>query len=118
MGVDELVGNQLEESAIEIHACMIVASSIQRKRYRNSPRVHCNAHMSSGDLRKYCSPPPNAKPLLGTAMESLSLSARAYDRILKGGRTIADLDGSHGIEERHLAEAIHYYHSLDRKEVR
>ena len=114
LSVEELIAERLEESSAEIRLRVIAARAIQRERYRNSPGIHCNAHMSSGDLRRYCSPPPLAKTLLRNAVESLGLSARAYDRILKVGRTIADLESCDTIEERHLAEAIHY-RSLDRR---
>ncbi len=114
LGVEEMISERLEESSADIRSRVMVAREIQRERFKNSTGVHCNAHMSSGDLRRYCTPPPLAKALLRTAVESLGLSARAYDRILKVGRTIADLEGSESINERHLAEAIHY-RSLDRR---
>jgi magnesium chelatase family protein len=113
LGVDELIADRLEESSGAIRQRVIAARAIQRERFQSSPGVHCNAHMSSGDLRRFCSPPPLARALLRTAVESLGLSARAYDRILKVSRTIADLEGCGTIGEGHLAEAIHY-RSLDR----
>ena len=114
LGVDELIAERLEESSANIRERVGAARAIQRERFRNSPGIHCNAHMSSGDLRKFCTPPPAAQTLLRNAVESLGLSARAYDRILKVGRTIADLEGAEILSESHLAEAIHY-RSFDRR---
>ena len=86
----------------------------QELRYTNSEGVHCNAQISSKQLREVCKIDDAGNQLLKTAMERLGLSARAYDRILKVARTIADLDGSENIESNHLAEAIQY-RSLDRE---
>ena len=116
LGVDEMVGDRLEEDSVDIRRRVVAARAVQRERFMNSPGIHCNAHMSSTELRKFCSPPAPARALLRTAVESLGLSARAYDRILKVGRTIADLEGRESIGERHLAEAVHY-RSLDRRFV-
>ena len=109
-----MVGDRLEDDSAHIRERVVGARAIQRQRFMASPGIHCNAHMSSGDLRKFCSPPAPAKALLRMAVESLGLSARAYDRILKVGRTIADLEGCDAISESHLAEVIHY-RSLDRR---
>ena len=70
--------------------------------------------MAVREIRRYCALSPACTALLRAAVESLGLSARAYDRILKVGRTLADLDGSDSVAERHIAEAIHY-RSFDRK---
>ena len=75
--------------------------------------MHSNAQMSAKDMRTHCQINSAGSLLMKTAMERLELSARAYDRILKVSRTIADLDGSENIKTEHLAEAIHY-RSLDR----
>jgi magnesium chelatase family protein len=75
--------------------------------------IYCNAQMSGKMLHKYASPDSTGLKLLKTAMERLALSARAYDRILKVSRTIADLEGSEQIKPAHLAEAINY-RNLDR----
>jgi magnesium chelatase family protein len=76
--------------------------------------MFCNAHMESRDIRKYCRIDDQSQSLLATAITKQGLSARAYDRILKVARTIADLAGAAEIELGHIAEAIHY-RTLDRK---
>jgi magnesium chelatase family protein len=90
------------------------ARSLQLERYKREKRVFCNAHMESRHIRKYCDLDQESQSLLKNAIEKLGLSARAYDRILKVSRTIADLDNSEGIKGQHVAEAIQY-RSLDRK---
>lgn len=90
------------------------ARIIQEKRYGDHKNIHCNAQMTSKMLRSISKLDQAGAALLKTAMEKLSLSARAYDRILKVSRTIADLDNSADILPEHLAEAIHY-RSLDRE---
>ncbi|RLD90757.1 MAG: magnesium chelatase [Bacteroidetes bacterium] len=92
---------------------VIEARKIQQQRFVNS-NLHSNAQMSRKDLDRYCQLNEQAINLLKTAMEKLSLSARAYDRILKVSRTIADLEKSENIKSEHLAEAIQY-RSLDRE---
>ncbi|MCF8234223.1 MAG: YifB family Mg chelatase-like AAA ATPase [Bacteroidales bacterium] len=87
---------------------------IQNDRYQEFEGMHCNAQMSTKQLRKICRINEAGHQILKNAMEKLSLSARAYDRILKVSRTIADLDNSPDIKAEHLAEAIHY-RSLDRE---
>ena len=93
---------------------MIAARFIQEKRFTESTGVHCNAQMPSRLLITHADPGKQGMVLLKAAMEKLSLSARAYDRILKVARTIADLDGKESITTEHLAEAINY-RSLDRE---
>ena len=90
------------------------ARKIQEKRYTNYPNIHANAQMTTLLIQKYCSLDESCRNLLKNAMNRLGLSARAYDRILKVSRTIADLDGSENIQPEHLAEAINY-RSLDRE---
>jgi magnesium chelatase family protein len=90
------------------------ARQLQEERYRDNPGVYSNAQMNSKLLRKYCRIDSGGQSLLKNAMEKLGLSARAYDRILKVSRTIADLENSANIEAHHLAEAIQY-RSLDRE---
>ncbi len=93
---------------------VIKARNIQRKRFSVKKDVYCNAQMSSKDISKYCTLNESGHQMLKTAMEKLSLSARAYDRIIKVARTIADLNEHLNIETEDLAEAIQY-RSLDRE---
>ena len=93
---------------------MIRAREIQAERYKNNPGIYCNAQMSSKMLKEICVINQASQNLLKAAMEKLNLSARAYDRILKVSRTIADLSASEEIKAEHLAEAIQY-RSLDRE---
>jgi len=90
------------------------ARSLQRERYKDEPSIFCNAHMESRDVRRYCRIDEKSQSLLAMAISKQGLSARAYDRILKVSRTIADLVDSDQIEMGHIAEAIHY-RTLDRK---
>ncbi|MEW6411395.1 MAG: YifB family Mg chelatase-like AAA ATPase [Candidatus Zixiibacteriota bacterium] len=90
------------------------ARKIQQNRFRGESNIFCNAHMESRDIRKYCQIDDKSQALLSLAITKQGLSARAYDRILKLARTIADLAGSESIEMGHVAEAIHY-RTLDRK---
>jgi len=87
---------------------------VQYKRFVEIEEVHANAQMSPNMVRKICAIDDGGRALIKQAMEKLGLSARAYDRILKVARTIADLADSENIEMEHLAEAIHY-RSLDRE---
>ncbi len=102
------------EPSHEIRQRVIKARKIQEQRFKNNPSIHSNAQMSSKMLQQYCDISDAGRSLLKNAMERLSLSARAYDRILKVSRTIADLEESVDIKTEHLAEAINY-RSLDRE---
>jgi len=102
------------EKSEVIRERVVTARQIQEKRYKNIEGIYCNAQITSKLLRTFCKIDDNGQNLLKTAMDRLSLSARAYDRILKVARTIADLDNSDEISSDHLAEAIHY-RSLDRE---
>ncbi|TSA59202.1 MAG: ATP-binding protein, partial [Sediminibacterium sp.] len=104
--------NKSENSATIRHR-VIQARAIQTQRYQNHPGTYANAQMSSKQLQEICVLSTVGEALLKRAMERLNLSARAYDRILKVSRTIADLAGSENILPEHLAEAIQY-RSLDR----
>ncbi len=110
----ELTMKSRAENSAAIRERVIRAREVQLARFIKMDGVHCNAQMTSGTLRNICRIDDAGLALLKTAMERLGLSARAYDRILKVSRTIADLEGSAGIETAHLAEAIQY-RSLDRE---
>jgi magnesium chelatase family protein len=86
----------------------------QLERFKEYPGVYCNAHMETVHLRKFCQLTDPARGLFKTALVKLGLSARAYDRILKVARTIADMDQAEQLDSHHVAEAIQY-RSLDRK---
>lgn len=105
---------EVPENSEAIRARVVAAREIQAERFKNEEHVHCNAQMTSKLMRKHASPDKHGLSLLKHAMEMLNLSARAYDRILKVSRTIADLEGSANVELNHLAEAINY-RNLDRE---
>jgi len=111
---DELTAVSTSEKSAAIRERVIGARLIQEKRYEDRKEMHCNAQMGSKELKEICAITPTGHALLKTAMERLNLSARAYDRILKVARTIADLAASEDIKTEHLAEAIQY-RSLDRE---
>lgn len=110
----ELSELRSSEKSAEIRERVIRAREIQEERYQDFEGIYCNAQINSKLLREACRIDSAGSLLLKTAMEKLDLSARAYDRILKVSRTIADLDGEMDIKPEHLAEAIHY-RSLDRE---
>lgn len=110
----ELSSQQKEESSETIRQRVITARSIQAERFKDEEGIYSNAQMNSRLLKEICHINNSCQQLLKTAMERLNLSARAYDRIIKVSRTIADLSGSKEIETEHLAEAIQY-RSLDRE---
>jgi magnesium chelatase family protein len=101
------------ESSEQIRERVIKARKIQEERFSASRGVYCNAQMTERMIHKYAEPDEQSLEMLRLAMERLSLSARAYNRILKVARTIADLEGSENIQSHHIAEAIGY-RSLDR----
>jgi len=103
------------ESSAAIRERVIKARQIQEQRYKNHKGVYCNAQMTERMLHEFAEPDSASLDMLRTAMERLSLSARAYSRILKVARTIADLEGSERIQSHHIAEAIGY-RSLDRSD--
>jgi len=109
----ELTEARTSEKSEGVRTRVEKARLLQEERYTENKGIHCNAQMSSKLLRQICKVDDAGHNLLKNAMEKLSLSARAYDRILKVSRTIADLDESPDIKNEHLAEAIHY-RSLDR----
>jgi magnesium chelatase family protein len=110
---DEMTAHRTVETSDVIRARVVCARDIQIKRFQKMENIYCNAMMSSSMVKQICVVQPSALKLLKTAMERLGLSARAYDRILKVSRTIADLAMSEDIMVEHLAEAIQY-RSLDR----
>ena len=101
------------ESSVAVRERVVKARKIQEDRYAEYPTIHSNAQMTSQLIQQYCDLDQACCDMLKNAMNRLGLSARAYDRILKVSRTIADLDGSENIRPEHLAEAINY-RSLDR----
>lgn len=111
---EKISEQRLSESSAAIRERVVSARSIQEERFSSYEGVYCNAQMTSRLLHQYAVPDAAGLVLLKTAMLRLNLSARAYDRILKVSRTIADLDASPDIEARHLAEAINY-RNLDRE---
>ena len=111
---EKLSDERKGESSIDIRKRVTKARELQIKRFKNSNSVHYNAQINTKQIRKYCKLNTGSIQLLKTAMERLNLSARAYDRILKVARTIADLEGESAIESSHISEAIQY-RSLDRE---
>lgn len=110
----ELSDNRQGERSEAIRNRVIRARTIQQQRFSESGGIYCNAQIPAKLLRKVCRIDETGHTLLRNAMEKLGLSARAFDRILKVSRTIADLDGAPDIRTEHLAEAINY-RSLDRE---
>ncbi len=111
---NELSTNRNTETSEIIRERVIRARKIQAERFTSFADIHSNAQMNTPTVHQVCQVSDSGKKLLRAAMERLGLSARAYDRILKVSRTIADMDGSMQIENQHLAEAIHF-RSLDRE---
>jgi magnesium chelatase family protein len=113
VGFDELAYHVPSETSADIRERVIEARKIQGERYAKKEGVHSNSQMENRDLNRYCQVSDAGRTLLKTAMDKLGLSARAYDRILKVSRTIADLEKSEQIDIVHLAEAIQF-RTLDR----
>lgn len=111
---DQLSGERSSEESTPIRERVIAAREIQTQRFNNSKTQYCNAQLDSKQVQELCKLSPICQKLLKTAMERLQLSARAYDRILKVSRTIADLAQSEDILPEHIAEAIQF-RSLDRE---
>ena len=110
----ELTSKSRGESSEKIRDRVIVARGIQSKRFTGKKLIYKNADMGSKEITEYCRLDSASEELLKMAMTKLGLSARAYDRILKVGRTIADLENSPNILAQHISEAIQY-RSLDRE---
>lgn len=111
---DKLSDTRPSESSTAIRKRVSMAREIQLDRFKNCKHIHYNAQMNVKRIKEFCQLSAESKTLLKAAMEKLNLSARAYDRILKVSRTIADLSGDTSITPHHLAEAIQY-RSLDRE---
>lgn len=111
---DEMTSTRKSESSKSIRERVIIGRQLQVERFKEMPEIYCNSMMPSHMVKEVCQINEAGKALLKTAMERLGLSARAYDRILKVSRTIADLAESDSIKVEHLAEAIQY-RSLDRE---
>ncbi len=111
---DQMTATRKSETSAEIRERVVKAREIQTERFKGQKEIYCNAMMPSNMVKELCVITDAGRALLKTAMERLGLSARAYDRILKVSRTIADIAGSSEIKIEHLAEAIQY-RSLDRE---
>ena len=114
LSFQELSRTRPGESSAAIRERVIKARKIQEERYSDYPGIHCNAQMTSALMRKFATPSPKDMSMLRDAINRLQLSARAYDRILRLARTIADLEASPTIQTHHLAEAVSY-RNLDRE---
>jgi magnesium chelatase family protein len=110
---DKLSDERRGEESVVIRERVHTARKVQTKRFEELENIHYNAQMGVQQIRKYCKIDAASLDLLKNAMERLNLSARAYDRILKVSRTIADLEGAASITGNHISEAIQY-RSLDR----
>lgn len=110
----EMTAERNDESSAEIRARVVRARRLQQERFKSRPKITCNARMGTRELKAYCALDEHAMEMLKFAMADLNLSARAYDRILKVSRTIADLAGSESIAADHVSEAIQL-RSLDRQ---
>lgn len=110
---EKLSDERRGEKSIDIRKRVTAAREMQTARFDDNENIHYNAQMGVRQIRKFCKLEEDSKKLLKTAMERLNLSARAYDRILKVARTIADLEGADKIVGKHISEAIQY-RSLDR----
>ena len=110
----EMSAAQTGETSAQIRERVVTARKIQTARFANKTKVTCNARMGARELKSFCELEEPTRELLKNAMTEYNLSARAYDRILKVARTIADLDGAAKISSEHVSEAIQY-RSLDRQ---
>ena len=110
----KLAGEPTGESSEKIRARVVEARLIQQQRFKDIKGVYANAHMNTKLIRKFCKLDSDGEEIIKLAMTKLGLSARAYDRILKLSRTIADLEHSDEIKPHHVAEAVQY-RSLDRE---
>ena len=111
---DTLLRPHAAESSADVRTRVLAARKIQHARFATKRKVRCNAHMSSKDIKTFVPLDTDSESLLRLALSELNLSARAYDRILKVSRTIADLAGAEKVDSTHLSEAIQY-RTLDRQ---
>ena len=111
---EKLTDARKAESSVEIRKRVTKAREVQTERFKDLDTIHYNAQMGVRQIREYCKLDEASMQLLKSAMERLNLSARAYDRILKVARTIADLEASDEVTGTHISEAIQY-RSLDRE---
>ena len=109
----ELASKDAGEPSAAVRERVNAARMIQRERFQKRP-IHSNAQMGARDIKRHCVVKEEAEKLLEAAINKLGLSARAYSRVLKVGRTITDLAGSEELQPAHIAEAIQY-RSLDRR---
>jgi magnesium chelatase family protein len=110
----EISGERTGETSAQIRERVVAARQRQQKRYAHKPKITCNARLGPKELKEFCALDDATKELLKNAMTDLHFSARAYDRILKVARTIADLAESDKILSEHVSEAVQY-RSLDRQ---
>ena len=104
----DVASERAEETSAAIRERIMRARESQQERFRNEAKVNCNARMATRQLKQHCKLGQDSHELIRVAMSELNLSARAYDRILKVSRTIADLDGKAEITPEHVSEAIQY----------
>jgi magnesium chelatase family protein len=109
----DVASERAEEPSATIRERVVRSRQRQQERFRGNMKVNCNARMATRQLKENCELSKDSQELIRVAMSELNLSARAYDRILKVARTIADLDGNTDIAPEHVSEAIQY-RTLDR----
>jgi magnesium chelatase family protein len=110
----EITSERTGEMSSQIRERVVAARQRRQARFKDKPKITCNARMGSCELKSYSALEEGTMELLKFAMTDLNLSARAYDRILKVARTIADLAGAESLASEHISEAI-LYRSLDRQ---
>ena len=108
VSLDAIVGDKDGESTANVRMRVIAAREVQSTRFAEEQEIHCNAQMGLRLLKQHAMPDPRGRALLRMAAERLALSGRAYHRILRVARTIADLDGAVTVGEKHIAEAVGY----------